>query len=577
MTAEPIWFGSSERPLFGWLHLPDSGSAGSAVVLCPPVGRDYLQSHYAMRRLAIRLAERGFCVLRIDYDGTGDSSGSDADQARVKSWLASVGAAIEYMRRSGAARVSLVGMRFGATLAAVAAESDGAIEALVLWDPCTSGRTFLNEQRTLFAISTGGTPTRLDGSVETLGFVYSRATVSDLGSVGIPMIRGRLAARVLVLQRPDRIADRALVERLASERVDWDDATGQDMLIDTWAPNVRLPDRAIDRIGAWLSHVTSGGWVAFSRPTASKDATVARVPSGDGVIERPVFLGPTALFGVLTEIPDVASGPTILLLSVATEHHVGPARLWVQLARKWAAAGLRVVRLDISGVGESPVRYGQPEFVTYPPEAFDDVAEVAIALSPDDPSNVVLMGLCSSAYQAIEGALSLRPRGVVALNPMLSFRPPELAEGKGTDPRRQVALPLTALTQVFAGSGPLDRLRRRLPHLGWRARFLLARDSRPSKWLRELTGEVDLLLVCGDREARPFQEALSPRATAQLNHFGRFRFEYIPGLDHGLLVATGREIVSTIVSEHVVQRYGPARAHERLRFDVQRAMPPKSS
>ena len=72
---------------------------------------------------------------------------------------------------------------------------------------------------------------------------------------------------------------------------------------------------------------------------------------------------------------------------------------------------------------------GEPEFVIRLPVDFEDVAEIAEAVSPDDPTDVVLIGLCSSAYQALDSALELHPRGVMALNPVLTFQPPEMLAG----------------------------------------------------------------------------------------------------------------------------------------------------
>ena len=95
MDATPIWFGAEHRPLLGWFHSPPGGRARGGVVVCPPIGRDYLQAHYALRMLAETLAELGMCVLRFDYDGTGDSAGDDSDPGRVASWMASVRSALE--------------------------------------------------------------------------------------------------------------------------------------------------------------------------------------------------------------------------------------------------------------------------------------------------------------------------------------------------------------------------------------------------------------------------------------------------------------------------------------------------
>ena len=68
-------------------------------MLCPPLGFDYLQSYRAFRMLADQLAAAGFCVVRFDYDGTGDSVGGSRD-ARLAAWTATVQSAKTMLRRN---------------------------------------------------------------------------------------------------------------------------------------------------------------------------------------------------------------------------------------------------------------------------------------------------------------------------------------------------------------------------------------------------------------------------------------------------------------------------------------------
>jgi alpha-beta hydrolase superfamily lysophospholipase len=556
MAATQIWFGPSHRRLFGWFHLPDRAEARGGVVLCPPIGRDYLQAHYALRRLAIRLETAGFCVLRFDYDGTGDSAGAGTDPGRVEAWLDSVDSALCVVRGAGASWVALVGMRLGATLAAESARRDGNVDALVLWDPNPSGRAFLSQQRALAAVSLGVTPTRPDGSVEIPALVFDAETVRDLAELRIDADAGRLADHIVVLTRAPH-DDMRLRAALASADVDWDEARGQSELIDADSPHQVLPDATIDRIVAWLSEHVGAGTTAMRAPDEGGEATVDAPGTDTGVVERPALFGPLGLFGLITEAPRATAGPTVVFLSVANEHHVGPNRLWVELARRLALVGLRSVRIDLSGLGDSPVRDGQPEFVSRAPWAFVDVADVARAVSPDDPSNIVLVGLCSAAYQAIESALELRPRGVVAINPVLSFQPPEVLAGDPLDPRRRIAWPRGAVVQSFHHQGPLSPLRRRFPNIGWRIRILMAPSRRSAVWLKELADAgVDLLLICGEREARPIHQGASARLLQKLARTGRLRFEFIPGLDHGLLRAEDRDRVSEMLIDHLRDRFG---------------------
>src|SRR4051812_48353772 len=94
--AMALIFGPSERRCFGWFHAPLEGmTRNTGVVLCRPLGYEGTCAYETVTRLAEYLAAVGFAVLRFDYHGTGDSTGSDADEGRVEAWLGSVQAAIE--------------------------------------------------------------------------------------------------------------------------------------------------------------------------------------------------------------------------------------------------------------------------------------------------------------------------------------------------------------------------------------------------------------------------------------------------------------------------------------------------
>jgi alpha/beta superfamily hydrolase len=549
MTATPIWFGPPARPLFGWYHAPADGRARGGVVLCPPLSRDYLQAHYALRRVAVGLEQAGLAVVRFDYDGTGDSFGATDDPGRVEAWLDSVAAAIDVVRQSGLARVGLAGMRIGALLAAEAAARDGAIDQIVVWDPVSSGKAFVSEQRALASLTFGASPTHDDGSLETPGMLLSAETVAGLRALDIAPTGPPLAARALVLTRAGRTPPRGLSERLAVSDTQWAEAVGQEELMDVGSPFQVLPDATISYVVAWFAGGAGAATVAIDPPARAGSMVVGTRPDAREIVETPTALGPLGLFAITTEVPGAVVGPTVMLLSVANEHHIGPNRLWVELARQWAALGMRCVRFDLSGLGDSPIRPGQAEFVARAPEAFDDVGAAAAAVSPADPSNVYFVGLCSAAYQAIENALALGPRGIIAVNPVLSFLPPEMAAGQPMDPRRRACLPRTPLVEKFHDDGPLAPLRRRFPNLGWSIRNFIARKQRPAVWLRELTADgVEGLFVCGDREVRQIRQGMTSHTYAQLTGTGHLQLEYIAGLDHGLLLSAHRNQVTAMMT-----------------------------
>ena len=140
--------------------------------------------------------------------------------------MRSVNRAVRLVRQAGAARVVVVGMRVGATIAVGELARAGGADGLVLWDPCASGRSYLREQQALGLFSLGGAASD-DGSVEVPGIVYRAETVGELSALSIADTEGPLAARVLVLVRPDRPANKAMRQRLEMDHVEWGEAVGQ--------------------------------------------------------------------------------------------------------------------------------------------------------------------------------------------------------------------------------------------------------------------------------------------------------------------------------------------------------------
>ena len=144
LGTSAYFFGPSEEPLFGMLHTPavDSGR-DRGVLLCPPLGWEFMRTHWALRNVARLLAMAGLHVLRFDYYGTGDSAGAAVDGS-VDRWIADIAtAATELSDSTGVEHLSVVGVRLGATFAALAASDGLRVDQLVLWDPVVRGDEYL--------------------------------------------------------------------------------------------------------------------------------------------------------------------------------------------------------------------------------------------------------------------------------------------------------------------------------------------------------------------------------------------------------------------------------------------------
>jgi exosortase A-associated hydrolase 2 len=151
VSETPFFFARGPATLFGLLHAPRGGTSKLAFVLSHSFAEEKLWSHRVMVSLARALAQRGHAVLRFDYMGAGDSSGSTPD-ASLESHLSDLAAACGELRRRQPhiERVGIIGLRFGASIAAKFAESADAKgllgdAPLILWDPVLDGESYFQE------------------------------------------------------------------------------------------------------------------------------------------------------------------------------------------------------------------------------------------------------------------------------------------------------------------------------------------------------------------------------------------------------------------------------------------------
>ena len=143
----PFFFGDSKKQLYGVYHPPTSYSQNAdAVLICYPLWEEYYRTHRAITQLSNKLADSGFPVLRFDYYATGDSAGN-TDQCTLEQWLQDIETAIfELKDLSATNKVSIVGLRLGATLASLASQRTS-INKLVLWDPVVRGKSYIQNMK----------------------------------------------------------------------------------------------------------------------------------------------------------------------------------------------------------------------------------------------------------------------------------------------------------------------------------------------------------------------------------------------------------------------------------------------
>lgn len=198
----PLFFDNGPHRLFGVLHAPgatlpsDTANPplqGLALVFCHPFAEEKLSSHRVLVNLARHLSEKGAWCLRFDYMGQGDSQGKFED-SNVETMLSDTIAAANLLRSYAGenALIGFLGLRFGATLATLAASRMASIRLLILVAPIVQGKPYIETclRSNLAAQMT------LHGKV----LKDRKALVQDLMSDQVVNIDGYLLTKTLYLQ-----------------------------------------------------------------------------------------------------------------------------------------------------------------------------------------------------------------------------------------------------------------------------------------------------------------------------------------------------------------------------------------
>jgi len=146
MAIQPVLIEGPNGPLFAIHHPPaENAPERGDLIYVPPFAEEMNQARRMAAMQARRLVHAGYGVLLLDPAGTGDSGGDFAD-ARWDGWLEDIAAGLDWLEGRGRPLAGLWGLRLGGLLAVAAARANPArVPRLLLWQPVTSGRTFLNQ------------------------------------------------------------------------------------------------------------------------------------------------------------------------------------------------------------------------------------------------------------------------------------------------------------------------------------------------------------------------------------------------------------------------------------------------
>lgn len=550
MDRRPLYIGGGNGACFGWIHEdPQAAARDTVAVICAPGGYEYTRAHRTLRHLADRFARAGIPALRFDYHGTGNSAGDDFEPDRLATWIGNVAGAVASAREAtGCDRVCLVGVRLGATLAALASRQVR-VDDLVLWNPAASGKGYVREMQAI-AMSVEGAEQHADGLLESAGYVLTAQTVEALRGIDLKRTPP-VASRVLVLAREGSAPPTAFCEAMAAAEL-----PVQVVRFDGWEAMMAehlytaVPEKALEKIVEWVAagarHQARG-----ATPEARGAMQRQALDLGDIVEETCAFGTDEHLFGVVTRPAGEATLPAIVMFNAGCVHHVGPNRLSVILARALAAEGFPSLRFDLEGIGDSIARGDGPENDPYPPSALED-ARSAFAFLKERYGyrDFVALGLCSGAHTSFHAGLQFADESIgelILINPLtfywedgfeqatqfedaVAYRK-SLRDGSRWKKLLRGDVNLRRLWEVAVGQvlahakARADELKEIVaPHKASR----LARDLRRlASMRRRMT-----LFVAESDPGREILMTSARRATSQGLRHGRIRFEMIPQADH---------------------------------------------
>ena len=243
----PLYFGTGGEQLFGGYDPPRGADRRQGVVVAYPWGQEYIRSHQTLRHLAKLLAAQGRHVLRFDYFGTGDSDGEGSD-VTFSRCVETLRAAIDELHdMADLKEVALVGLRFGALVAAATATARS-VSRLVLWDP-VDGKAYADE------LLDGNTP-HMSHPFEKEGFPVTKSLLDGLQATGVQPYASKLPRVLVVDTGTNASAGPAVLEALRAGDTDITDLPGRGPTV--WTDRgdfgaVGMPVATIREITEWLT------------------------------------------------------------------------------------------------------------------------------------------------------------------------------------------------------------------------------------------------------------------------------------------------------------------------------------
>jgi pimeloyl-ACP methyl ester carboxylesterase len=479
INEEHFYFSSNNHELYGMFYEPMRITQDSEnFIILHPLAEEKKSSQKFLVDLARRLCENGNYVLLFDYYGCGDSEGELKD-AGLSIWLKDIKQASLFLREKTKINdVNIIGLRLGAFLGCVYANTDIEINKLILLEPvfnpakdlsrslrsklmkelCTDGEITSNRNDLLTNLSN-------DISVDFSGHEISSKFYKDLLNYKDIVLYKSLTTRenatllvnITQMGKPTRqyqklLSDIGVGSKIQNKLIKLEPFWGQidlpdcselieEVISSCDINGDRRPETVIqEEVNSEQLTVNSedGNKYSvlgnqFSDPQCPipnaympKNTLCSILNPGYKESVLTVQNEKYKILGVITEPKkDNIKGITIVFLHGWAGYRIGPHRMIVDYARKLAGLGFHCVRFDFRGKGFSQLDE-EPNNKTQ----LSDLECILNKLHELELSDkIILAGICSGArlalYYAMKGERAID--GVIELSTPL-LRPENQAQ-----------------------------------------------------------------------------------------------------------------------------------------------------
>lgn len=398
----------------------------TGVIIIPPFGHEYNHSHRALAYLSEQLSIANNCpVLKLELNGMGNASStiiSGGEDVVGKAWVEALNAALLTLQQEhNVIQVKLVGYRTGALVAAYLAKADERVKGLIFWNAYLTGAPFFRDMEMLQSMQAGFVPA--SNLFDAGGNCFDTQSKAFIEGLNLKLANCNHLESIAFIQPKELPLSKRLVKQLQEQ--------GLNVAVEQYLGNRDFQKPALE------NKVPHGAIAAILRVFKPSAAELAReqyrivlVPSQPPTNtltnehEQIVVCAKAGMTGVLTRNQDSDTKNLLVLINGGAAHHVGPARLHVNLARALAKQGFNILRIDLSHLGEGANLTTQlNEGINPFPKGYAGDIKVLLDYMQAEfgYSTFALGGLCSAGHNSFNYMRKFndpRVRSVLLINPM---------------------------------------------------------------------------------------------------------------------------------------------------------------